>query len=191
MNKYESLSAKLRRKILEQIDLKRLRSTKSETAQEEVLALIRGSINSEAIPLSFARARAAGGRSPRRSLWIGTRKCPSSLQVDTYPKCPLREHGSHLSRCRDGRNRTLTMVRTKAVLHYFCAASLLCTDPAGIHPGVSKVKLAKSRCCEKAAEELSLVIKKYLPASSGRTCDTRGAVVRVCRFDQKAELVKP
>jgi hypothetical protein len=61
MNKYESLSAKLRRKILEQIDLKRLRSTKSETAQEEVLALIRGSINSEAIPLSFAeRERLVG-----------------------------------------------------------------------------------------------------------------------------------
>jgi hypothetical protein len=30
MNKYESLSAKLCHKILEQIDLKRLRSTKSE-----------------------------------------------------------------------------------------------------------------------------------------------------------------
>jgi hypothetical protein len=57
MNKrdeYESLSAKLRRKILEQIDLRRLRSTNSETTQEEVLALLSGSINSEAVPLSFS-----------------------------------------------------------------------------------------------------------------------------------------
>jgi pilus assembly protein CpaF len=64
MNKrdeHESLSAKFRRKILEQIDLRRLRSTNSETAQEEVLALIRGSINSEVVPLSFAERESLVG----------------------------------------------------------------------------------------------------------------------------------
>jgi len=30
--------------------------------------------------------------------------------VDTYPKCPLRENGSYLADCRDGRNRTLTAI---------------------------------------------------------------------------------
>ena len=39
-------------------------------------------------------------------------KCPSTLQVDTYPKCPLRENGSYLADCRDVvtvRNRNVTV----------------------------------------------------------------------------------
>lgn len=53
-NEEFSPTAKLRRKILERIDLKRLRSANSESAREEVLLLIRSLINSEPVPLSFA-----------------------------------------------------------------------------------------------------------------------------------------
>ena len=51
---YQQVKADLHRKILDRLDLEKLGRTNSETAREEVLALIRSSVNSEAVPLSFA-----------------------------------------------------------------------------------------------------------------------------------------
>ena len=51
---YQQVKADLHRKILDRLDLEKLGRTNSETAREEVLILIRTSINAEAVPLSFA-----------------------------------------------------------------------------------------------------------------------------------------
>jgi len=51
---YQQVKADLHRKILDRLDLEKLGRTNSETAREEVLILIRTSVNSEAVPLSFA-----------------------------------------------------------------------------------------------------------------------------------------
>src|SRR5262252_747220 len=51
---YQQVKADLHRKILDRLDLEKLGRTNSETAREEVLILIRSSVNSEAVPLSFA-----------------------------------------------------------------------------------------------------------------------------------------
>ena len=51
---YQQVKADLHRKILDRLDLEKLGRTSSETAREEVLILIRTSVNSEAVPLSFA-----------------------------------------------------------------------------------------------------------------------------------------
>jgi len=51
---YQQVKADLHRKILDRLDLEKLGRTPSETAREEVLALIRNTVNSEAVPLSFA-----------------------------------------------------------------------------------------------------------------------------------------
>ena len=51
---YQQVKADLHRKILDRLDLEKLGKTNSETAREEVLILIRTSINTEAVPLSFA-----------------------------------------------------------------------------------------------------------------------------------------
>jgi pilus assembly protein CpaF len=51
---YQQVKADLHRKILDRLDLEKLGRTNSETAREEVLVLIRTSVNSEAVPLSFA-----------------------------------------------------------------------------------------------------------------------------------------
>jgi pilus assembly protein CpaF len=53
-SEYQQVKADLHRKILDRLDLEKLGRTNSETAREEVLALIRSSVNSEAVPLSFA-----------------------------------------------------------------------------------------------------------------------------------------
>ena len=52
-NEYQ-VKKDLRQKILNRLDLEKLRRTNSETARDEVLVLIRTSVNSEAVPLSFA-----------------------------------------------------------------------------------------------------------------------------------------
>jgi pilus assembly protein CpaF len=52
MNKYESLREKLRRKILDRVD--GLRRTDSETARDEMLAVVLSVFNSETDLLSFA-----------------------------------------------------------------------------------------------------------------------------------------
>lgn len=51
---YQQVKADLHRKILDRLDLEKLGRTAGDTAREEVLILIRNSINSEAVPLSFA-----------------------------------------------------------------------------------------------------------------------------------------
>jgi pilus assembly protein CpaF len=51
---YQQVKADLHRKILDRLDLEKLGRTAGETAREEVLLLIRNTVNSEAVPLSFA-----------------------------------------------------------------------------------------------------------------------------------------
>ena len=51
---YQQVKADLHRKILDRLDLEKLGRTASDAAREEVLALIRSVVNSEAVPLSFA-----------------------------------------------------------------------------------------------------------------------------------------
>src|SRR5579883_399943 len=57
---YQQVKADLHRKILDRLDLEKLGRTNSDTARDEVLVLIRSSIYSEAVPLTFA----ARGRLP-------------------------------------------------------------------------------------------------------------------------------
>ena len=51
---YQQVKADLHRKILDRLDLEKLGRTAGDAAREEVLILIRNSINTEAVPLSFA-----------------------------------------------------------------------------------------------------------------------------------------
>jgi len=51
---YQQVKADLHRKILDRLDLEKLGRTSGDAAREEVLVLIRSSVNSEAVPLSFA-----------------------------------------------------------------------------------------------------------------------------------------
>src|SRR5256714_1008755 len=51
---YQQVKADLHRKILDRLDLEKLGRTPSDAAREEVLLVIRGTVNSEAVPLSFA-----------------------------------------------------------------------------------------------------------------------------------------
>jgi len=51
---YQQVKADLHRKILDRLDLEKLGRTPSTAAREEVLLLIRNTVNSEAVPLSFA-----------------------------------------------------------------------------------------------------------------------------------------
>jgi pilus assembly protein CpaF len=53
-SEYQQVKADLHRKILDRLDLEKLGRTSGDSAREEVLALIRASVNSEAVPLSFA-----------------------------------------------------------------------------------------------------------------------------------------
>ena len=51
---YQQVKADLHRRILDRLDLEKLGRTPSDAAREEVLLLIRNTVNSEAVPLSFA-----------------------------------------------------------------------------------------------------------------------------------------
>jgi pilus assembly protein CpaF len=51
---YQQVKSDLHRKILDRLDLEKLGRSNGETAREEVLILIRGAVNSEVVPLSFA-----------------------------------------------------------------------------------------------------------------------------------------
>ncbi len=53
-SEYQQVKADLHRKILDRLDLEKLGKATGEAAREEVLVLIRNSVNSEAVPLSFA-----------------------------------------------------------------------------------------------------------------------------------------
>ncbi len=54
-SEYQQVKADLHRKILDRLDLEKLGRTAGDSAREEVLILIRNSVNSEAVPLSFAQ----------------------------------------------------------------------------------------------------------------------------------------
>ncbi|HZR57501.1 MAG TPA: CpaF family protein [Terriglobales bacterium] len=51
---YQQVKADLHRKILDRLDLEKLGRTPGQAARDEVLLLIRNTVNSEAVPLSFA-----------------------------------------------------------------------------------------------------------------------------------------
>jgi pilus assembly protein CpaF len=53
-SEYQQVKADLHRKILDRLDLEKLGRNTGDTAREEVLVLIRNSVNSEVVPLSFA-----------------------------------------------------------------------------------------------------------------------------------------
>ena len=53
-SEYQQVKADLHRKILDRLDLEKLGRTTGDSARQEVLILIRSSVNSEAVPLSFA-----------------------------------------------------------------------------------------------------------------------------------------
>jgi pilus assembly protein CpaF len=53
-SEYQQVKADLHRKILDRLDLEKLGRTTGDSARDEVLVLIRSSVNSEAVPLSFA-----------------------------------------------------------------------------------------------------------------------------------------
>src|ERR1700688_247680 len=53
-SEYQQVKADLHRKILDRLDLEKLVRTHSDTAREEVLLLNLNTVNSEAVPLSFA-----------------------------------------------------------------------------------------------------------------------------------------
>src|SRR6266704_5011911 len=51
---YQQVKADLHRKILDRLDLEKLGKTSGDSARDEVLVVIRNSVNSEVVPLSFA-----------------------------------------------------------------------------------------------------------------------------------------
>jgi pilus assembly protein CpaF len=53
-SEYQQVKADLHRKILDRLDLEKLGRSTGDSARDEVLVLIRSSVNSEAVPLSFA-----------------------------------------------------------------------------------------------------------------------------------------
>ena len=53
-SEYQQVKADLHRKILDRLDLEKLGRSTGDSAREEVLALIRNSVNNEVVPLSFA-----------------------------------------------------------------------------------------------------------------------------------------
>src|SRR6059036_3684645 len=53
-SEYQQVKADLHRKILDRLDLEKLGRSVGDTARDEVLTLIRNTVNSEAVPLSFA-----------------------------------------------------------------------------------------------------------------------------------------
>ncbi len=53
-SEYQQVKADLHRKILDRLDLEKLGKASGDAARDEVLVLIRNSVNSEAVPLSFA-----------------------------------------------------------------------------------------------------------------------------------------
>jgi len=53
-SEYQQVKADLHRKILDRLDLEKLGRTSNDAAREEVLVLIRNSVNNEIVPLSFA-----------------------------------------------------------------------------------------------------------------------------------------
>ena len=53
-SEYQQVKADLHRKILDRLDLEKLGRKTGDSARDEVLVLIRNSVNAEVVPLSFA-----------------------------------------------------------------------------------------------------------------------------------------
>src|SRR5579871_3137925 len=51
---YQQVKSDLHRKILDRLDLEKLGKTSGDSARDEVLVVIRGAVNAEVVPLSFA-----------------------------------------------------------------------------------------------------------------------------------------
>jgi len=81
---YQQVKADLHRKILDRLDLEKLGRSNGNAAREEVLVLIRNSVNSEAVPLSFAERERLSARSSTKF----SASAPSSL-------CSRIEHLRH------------------------------------------------------------------------------------------------
>ena len=64
---YQQIKSDLHRKILDRLNLEKLGRAPSETAREEVLAIVRNAIASESIPLSFAERECARACAPPAS----------------------------------------------------------------------------------------------------------------------------
>src|SRR6266480_4771507 len=60
-SEYQQVKADLHRKILDRLDLEKLGRTQNDTAREEVLVLVRNTVNSEAVPLRFAEREGLAG----------------------------------------------------------------------------------------------------------------------------------
>src|SRR5258708_11339409 len=96
---YQQVKADLHRKILDRLDLEKLGRTPSAAAREEVLLVIRNTVNSEAVPLSFAeRERLAreildeiSGLGPREQLLKDS--TISDILVNRYNKVYVERAG--------------------------------------------------------------------------------------------------
>ena len=60
---YQQVKADLHRKILDRLDLEKLGRTPNDAAREEVLLLIRNTVNSEAVPLVLPSGNVSRGNS--------------------------------------------------------------------------------------------------------------------------------
>jgi len=63
-SEYQQVKADLHRKILDRLNLEKLGKTPGDAAREEVLIVIRNTVNSEAVPLSFAERERLSRPSP-------------------------------------------------------------------------------------------------------------------------------
>jgi hypothetical protein len=59
---YHLTKSRLYRKILDRMGLEELRKTSDNSAQDEILVLIRAEVNAEVVPLSFAERERSVGR---------------------------------------------------------------------------------------------------------------------------------
>jgi len=97
-SEYQQVKADLHRKILDRLDLEKLGRTTGDSAREEVLVLIRSSVNSEAVPLSFASARSCRARSSTKSsAWARSSRCSrphiSDILVNRFDRVYVERAG--------------------------------------------------------------------------------------------------
>src|SRR5256886_2563528 len=98
-SEYQQVKADLHRKILDRLDLEKLGRTQNDTAREEVLILIRNSVNGEAVPLSFAEREHLAREILDEIFGLGPLepllKDPSisDILVNTYKSTYIERHG--------------------------------------------------------------------------------------------------
>src|SRR6202163_2318069 len=101
-SEYQQVKSDLHRKILDRLDLEKLGRTTGDSAREEVLILIRSSINSEAVPLSFAEREQLSREILDEVFGLGPLepllKDPtiSDILVNTYKYVYIERHGKLL-----------------------------------------------------------------------------------------------